>query len=169
MQTTLRLQSLPFGSARTYITSALFIAGNIVLPQIFHHVPQGGVTWLPIYFFTLIGAYKYGWRVGLLTAFASPVVNALLFGMPTVGAVPVIMLKSVLLAVMAGYAAARFKRASVILLAAVVAAYQILGTIGEWAINGDFILACQDLRIGVPGMLLQIVGGWALINYIIRK
>lgn len=169
MQTTLRLQSLPFSSVKTYLAAALFIVGNIVMPQMFHLVPQGGATWLPIYFFTLVGAYKYGWRVGVLTAVASPVLNALFFGMPAVVGLPAIILKSVLLAVMAGYAATRFNKASVALLVAVVFGYQIIGTLGEWVLKGDLFLACQDFRIGIPGMLLQIVGGWVVINHIIKK
>lgn len=169
MQTTLRLHSLPFSILKTYMAAALFIVGNMVLPQLFHLMPHGGTIWLPIYFFTLVGAYKYGWRVGLMTALASPIVNSMLFGMPAVAVLPAILLKSVLLAVIAGYAATRFKKASLMLLVGVVSGYQLLGTIGEWAINGDFVLACQDFRIGVPGMLLQIFGGWIVINHIIRK
>lgn len=169
MQTTLKLQSLPFSSTRTYIAAAAFIIGNIALPQLFHMVPQGGVTWLPIYFFTLIGAYMFGWRVGLLTALASPLINALAFGMPAVAALPAIMLKSGLLAAFAGIAASRYRKASLGLLIAVVLGYQTVGTLGEWIIKGDFFLACQDFRIGIPGMLLQIIGGWALINLFIRK
>lgn len=169
MQPTIRLQSLPFSSFKTYLAATIFIIGNIALPQIFHLIHQGGATWLPIYFFTLIGAYKYGWRVGLLTALASPVVNAMLFGMPAVAALPVIILKSVLLAVIAGYTAKRFNTASLMLLVAVVIGYQAVGILGEWLIKGDFILACQDFRIGIPGMLLQIFGGWVVINHIIRK
>lgn len=164
MQTTIKLQSLPFSSSKTYLVATLFILGNLVMPQLFHLVPQGGVTWLPIYFFTLVAAYKFGWRAGLLTALASPVANALLFGMPAVAALPAIMLKSVLLAVMAGAAASRFKKASVLALVAVVLGYQTVGTLGEWVMKGDFFLACQDFRIGIPGMLLQIFGGWFVIN-----
>lgn len=92
--------------------AALFIAGNMALPQLFHLIPQGGITWLPIYFFTLIGAYKFGWKVGLLTAVLSPVINSLLFGMPLPAVLPAILLKSVLLAVAAGWAAHRFNRIS---------------------------------------------------------
>ena len=110
-----------------------------------------------------------GWRAGLLTALASPVANALLFGMPAAAALPAIVLKSVLLAGAAGYAAARFRRASLALLAAVVLFYQAAGTLGEWALAGSFHTAVQDFRIGLPGMLLQIFGGWAFINFIIRK
>ena len=85
MQTSsIKLYSLNYNEAKTYITAALFILGNIALPQICHLVPQGGMIMLPIYFFTLIGAYKYGWKVGLLTALLSPVANHLLFGMPAV-------------------------------------------------------------------------------------
>ena len=70
--TTAKLYSLEYNNARTYGFSALFIAGNILLPQLCHTIHLGGPMLLPIYFFTLIGAYKYGWRVGLLTAVLSP-------------------------------------------------------------------------------------------------
>ena len=167
--TTVKLYAWRFDSAKTYLAAALFAVGNLVLPQLFHLATLGGVTWLPIYFFTLVAAYKYGWRVGLLTAVASPLLNAWIFGMPPVAALPAILAKSVLLAVIAGWAAARFHRASLVLLLGVVLGYQVTGTLVEWAIKGDLLLALQDFRIGVPGMLLQIFGGWALINWVIRK
>ncbi len=169
MQTTLKLYSLEYKEAKTYLTASLFILGNVIVPQLFHLIPQGGVIWLPIYFFTLVGAYKYGCRVGLLTALASPIVNSLLFGMPHAAGLPAILLKSVLLAVFAGMAAARFRKASLWMLLSVVLAYQVVGTLGEWVMKGDFYLAVQDFRIGIPGMLMQIFGGWIFINHLIRK
>lgn len=171
MQTTdtLRLRSLEFDNAATYLAASLFILGNIMLPQLVHLVPDGGVTWLPIYFFTLVGAYKYGWRVGLLTAIASPLINSALFGMPAAAALPAIMFKSSLLAVGAGYAAYRFKTVSLLLMVAVVAFYQIVGTLGEWAMKGSLYAAMQDFRIGLPGMAVQIVGGWAFVKYLLRR
>lgn len=169
MQTTLKLYSLEYKEAKTYLTASLFILGNVIVPQLFHFIPQGGVIWLPIYFFTLVGAYKYGWRVGLLTALASPIVNSWLFGMPQVAGLPAILLKSVLLAAFAGMAAARFRKASLWMLLSVVLAYQVIGTLGEWIMKGDFYLAVQDFRIGVPGMFVQVFGGWLFINHIIRK
>lgn len=167
MQKTVNLSSLKYNEINTYLAAALFVFGNIIMPQIFHLIPQGGVTWLPIYFFTLVGAYKYGWRVGLLTAIASPIVNSLLFGMPMPAALPAILLKSVLLALAAGVTARRSQRITLPLLVLVVLAYQGLGTLGEWAMKGDFYLAAQDFRIGVPGMLLQVFGGYLLIRYLI--
>lgn len=170
MQTTsVTLYSLEYKEAKTYLYAALFVAGNIVLPQVCHLLPAGGPTWLPIYFFTLIGAYKYGWCTGLLTAVASPLANSLLFGMPAAGVLPAILLKSCLLALIAGWTAARFRRTTLLLLAAVVVAYQTVGTLGEWALSGSFLTAVQDFRLGVPGMLVQVVGGWAFLRWILRR
>lgn len=169
MKTTVKLYALDYNNTRTYLAASLFILGNLVLPQLFHLLPQGGMIWLPIYFFTLIGAYKYGWKVGLLTALFSPLINSLLFGMPLPVALPAILLKSVLLAVAAGLAAARFQRISLPILTLVVLAYQGIGTLGEWAIIGDFTRAVQDFRIGLPGMLLQIIGGYFFIKQFIHK
>lgn len=164
----LKLYSLEFRNSRTYLVAGIFILANIVLPQLFHLVPQGGITWLPIYFFTLVAAYKYGWKAGLLTALLSPLVNSMLFGMPMVESLPAITIKSALLAGAAGFAASRYRKATLALLLCVVLGYQTVGTLFEWVIKGDFYLAIQDFRIGVPGMLLQIFGGWLIINKVIR-
>lgn len=168
MQDTVKLYSLPYND-KPYLAAALFVAGNIILPQLFHLVPQGGTTWLPIYFFTLIGAYKYGWRVGLLTAVTSPLVNALWFGMPAITSLPAILLKSVLLAVAAGYTAHKWQKATLPLILAVVLFYQIIGTIGEWMMKGDFFDAVQDFRVGIPGMALQVLGGYLFVKHLIRQ
>ena len=88
---TAKLYAYGYADVRTYLFAALFVVGNVVLPQLVHLIPQGGLTWLPIYFFTLVGAYKYGWRVGLLTAIVSPLVNSFFFGMPVAAMLPGIM------------------------------------------------------------------------------
>lgn len=169
MVTTIKLQTLEYRQAKTYWIAGLFILGNILLPQLCHLVPMGGVRWLPIYFFTLVGAYKYGWKAGLLTALLSPVVNCLLFGMPALDVVPAIMAKSALLALAAGFAAKRFKTVSLLILAGVVLCYQLLGTMLEWAWLGDFHTAVQDFRIGLPGMFVQVFGGYAVLRYLLRN
>lgn len=165
----IRLYALSYKELRTYVFASLFIAGNVILPQLFHLVPQGGIIWLPIYFFTLIGAYKYGWKVGLLTAILSPLVNNLMFAMPAVVVLPAIMVKSSLLALAAGIAAKRFGRISLLILVGVVLSYQVAGTFAEWAITGSLAVSVQDFRMGIPGMLLQVFGGYLFIKYLIRK
>ena len=107
--------------------------------------------------------------MGLLTAVLSPLVNSALFGMPAAAALPAILLKSVLLAAAAGFAARRFGRATLPLLAGVVLFYQTAGALGEWAFTGSAAAAVQDFRIGIPGMLAQAAGGYLTINYLLRK
>lgn len=47
--------------------------------------------------------------------------------------------------------------------------YQVVGTLAEWAYVGDLRLALQDFRIGLPGMLLQVVGGYWVLRRIMQK
>ena len=98
MESTTKFYSLNYTNVNTYLFAFVFIVGNVVLPQLCHLVHWGGPAMLPIYFFTLIGAYKYGFKVGMLTAVLSPLVNSFLFGMPSVTILPAILVKSVLLA-----------------------------------------------------------------------
>lgn len=161
-----KLYSYDFRTSKTYLFAALFIAGNVLLPQLAHLVPNGGPILLPIYFCTLIAAYKYGLRVGLITALLSPIANHLLFGMPPLALLPVILIKSSLLAVAAALLANRFGKVSFVALLLAILAYQLVGTIAEWIIVSDFNTAIQDFRIGFPGMLIQLFGGFALLKAI---
>ena len=166
METTVKLYSLNFRQAKTYWFTLLFVAGNLILPQLCHLIPQGGLILLPIYFFTLIAAYKFGIRVGLLTAVLSPLANSALFGMPAAAVLPEILIKSVTLAAMA---ARYLKSVSLLAMVAVVLAYQIIGSLFEWVLTGSFLTAMQDFRLGVPGMLLQIIAGYALLKWLAKR
>lgn len=168
METTAKLYSLNYSNAKTYLFALLFVAGNIALPQLCHLTPYGGPTLLPIYFFTLIAAYKYGFRVGLLTAILSPVINHLLFAMPSATVLLPILVKSGLLAGSASLVAHYAKKISLPAILIAVLSYQIIGTGIEWALVGNFFAAAQDFRIGIPGMLIQWIGGYALLKAIAK-
>lgn len=157
---------MSYRDIRAYTMAALFVAGNIVLPQLCHLVPQGGLVWLPIYFFTLVAAYKFGLTAGLLTAIASPVVNSLLFGMPAAASLPIILIKSVLLALAAAFIASKVHRVALWAVALAVLAYQGIGMMAEWGMTGSLTASLQDIRLGWPGMLVQIFGGFAIIKLI---
>ena len=123
MQTTaLKLYSLNFSQLKTYLVAAAFVIGNMLLPQLCHLVPQGGFIFLPIYCFTLIGAYKYGWQVGMMTAILSPLLNHIIFGMPPMPVLPAILTKSIFLAIAASVAAHWYQNISVPILFRVILA-----------------------------------------------
>ena len=155
---------LSFANYRTYSFAVIFVIGNLLLPQLAHLIPNGGLIFLPIYFFTLIAGYKFGIKVGLLTAVLSPVVNNLLFGMPPAFVLPAILIKSCLLAVIAGVVAARSKKISLLHILFVVLAYQLIGSAAEWIMTQSFKNAVQDFTTGIPGMFIQVFGGYFLLE-----
>ncbi|MDR0535772.1 MAG: hypothetical protein LBG65_05425 [Puniceicoccales bacterium] len=159
------LPALRWRQQALYFWSAAFVAGNLALPQLCHvatNSPQGGRVFLPIYLFTLLGAVSFGWRAGLLAALASPLLNSLLFGMPSVEALPVIVVKSVLIAALAPVLLARV-RFLPFAIAAIIVGYQALGGIFEWAWTGSLDRALGDVRVGWPGMCAQFIVAWAVL------
>ena len=164
MVSTVKFYSLTYRQVKTYLIATILIIGNILLPLLCHSIPQGGLIFLPIYFFTLFGAYKYGLKPGLLIACLSPVLNHLLTGMPPVGMLPIILVKSCLLAIAAAYAAKHFNKVSILILVGVVLFYQLTGFLFEWVYSGSFFAATQDFRLAIPGMLIQIFGIYGIIK-----
>lgn len=154
---------------RTYALAGAFVAGNIALPQLAHLVPGGGPMLLPIYFFTLIAAYRYGLAAGILTGALSPLVNYLLFAMPAAEMLPVLLAKSTLLATAATWMAHRMNgKVSLLALLGVVLAYQLPGGLFELLYTGSWSMALQDFRVGLPGMALQVVGGWLILRKLMK-
>ena len=168
MESAVKLYSLSVKESKTWLFSIIFIAGNIILPQLCHLIPQGGLIFLPIYFFTLIAAYKYGITAGVLTAIISPVINSLIFGMPLMASLPIILIKSTLLACAAALIAKHTGRISFLAIIMAVAAYQISGGLIEWAMTGSFAAAVQDISLGLPGIALQIIGGYLCLKAIAK-
>ena len=162
------LYQLGLKEVKTYLLAAAFVIGNLALPQLCHLIPQGGLIFLPIYFFTLIAAYKYGFTVGLLTAIFSPLVNHLLFGMPPTAMLPIILVKSTLLALAAAYIAKRTQKVSLLTVTMAVVAYQVIGMLVEWALTSSLQTALQDIWLGYPGIFLQIIGGWLILRYVLK-
>lgn len=164
MEKEIRIYNYGLKELKTYLFVALFVAGNIILPQLCHLIPNGGKILLPIYFFTLIASYKYGVKVGLMTAVLSPVINSLLFGMPAITLLPAILTKSIVMALAASFVANKTQKVSLINLLMIVLTYQCVGTLAEWAMTSSFYLAIQDFRLGIPGMILQIAGAYLILN-----
>ena len=166
METTARLYTLNFDEAKTYLWATVFVACNLVLPQVFHLIPQGGVIFSPLSLVILVGAYKFGWKTGLLTALLSPVVNHLLTGMPAAEVMPVMALKLAVLAMVAGLAAQHFKTVSLPLLIGVILVSEAIGCLGEFALTGGIEATIADFTIGWPGLLLQVIGAWLILKFV---
>jgi LytS/YehU family sensor histidine kinase len=103
----------------------------------------------------------------VLTAILSPLANHLLTGMPATPMLTSIILQSALLGLLAAVAAARGRRTTLALLALVVVIHQALILFPVLVASGP--QACMtSLRLRVPGILLQIVGGYLLLRLMAR-
>ncbi len=161
------VKPLSVTEARLYLYTTLFVAGNIALPALCHLVPGGGAMLLPIYFFTLVAGWRFGLAAGLATAVLSPLANHALTGMPPQAMLPAILAKSVLLAVIASWVARRFGL-SLLAVALAVLGYQVAGGIVEGLLTASLAAALADFRVGLPGMVLQILGGYAVLRLLAR-
>ena len=86
--------------------------------------------------------------------------------MPQWGVLQVMSLKLVLLALVAGLVARRFKTVNLPLIIGVVLVSLLLGGIGEFLLTGSIQATIADFVIGWPGLLLQIFGSWILLKYL---
>lgn len=166
MEANVRLYALNYDEAKTYLWAMVFVACNLLLPQVFHLIPQGGVIFSPLSLVILAGAYKFGWKTGLLAALASPLVNHAITGMPAWEVMPVMTLKLAVLALVAGLAAQRFKTVSLPLLIGVVLVSLAIGCLGEFILTGGIAATIADFTIGWPGLLLQVFGAWLILKYV---
>lgn len=166
MNTSTRLYTLTYDEAKTYLWATIFVACNLVLPQVFHIIPQGGIIFAPLSLVILAGAYKFGWRVGLIAALTSPLVNHLITGIPAWNILPVMTFKLAVLALTAGFTAQHFKKVTLPLLIGVVLTSMLIGGLGELVLTGSIEATIQDFTIGWPSILLQVIGAYLVCKYV---
>ena len=164
MEANVRLYAFNYDEAKTYLWAMVFVACNLLLPQLFHLIPQGGIIFSPLSLVILIGAYKFGWKTGLLAALLSPLVNHVVTGMPAMAVLPVMTLKLAVLALVAGFTAQYFKTVSLPLIIGVVLVSMAIGCLGELLLTGGINATIVDFTVGWPGLLLQVFGAWLILT-----
>ena len=71
--------------------------------------------------------------------------------------------KSVFLAISASYISKKTQKISIVLLVAVVISYQLAGGLSQWVTTGSFHNSYSLFLIGIPGMLIQVILGFAIL------
>jgi thiamine transporter ThiT len=155
-------QPLGLGDARFYFATTLLVLGNLLLPWALHRIPDAGRSFLPILFFTLIAGWRFGAKTGLLTGVLSPLANHFLTGMPPAPVLQALMVQSALLGLLAAGIASRSRRLTLPLLALVVLLHQALILIPQ-LLQAGLQPALATFELHLPGILLQILGGFALL------
>ena len=75
------------------VISALMAAMCVVLPMVFHSVPDGGSVFLPMHIPVLICGMICGWQYGLLCGLLGPLLSSLITGMPPMMVLPAMMIE----------------------------------------------------------------------------
>jgi hypothetical protein len=156
--------ALGFRDLRLYGFVAVFSVGNLAAPMAVHSIPQGGLIFLPIFFFTLVAAYRFGFAAGALTAVASPVLNYALTGMPASDMLVSVLVKSLLIAAIASLLASRSGRLSLWPLLLAAATMQLAGFGFDLARGGSLSAGLDALRLGLPGVAIMGFGGYAVLR-----
>jgi hypothetical protein len=89
--------------------------------------------------------------------------------MPATEVMGVMTMKLGVLALVAGLAAQYFKTLSLPMLLGVVLVCKAIEALGELILTGGISATIADFTIGWPGLLLQIVGGYLIIKYLLNK
>jgi hypothetical protein len=77
-----------------------------------------------------------------------------------------VLIKSVTLAVVASGAARKLQAVHFVAMVGVVLAYQIIGGVIDALFFSSLNLALQSLYIALPGMFVQVIGGYFVIKNI---
>lgn len=160
---------LPFTKPKTYLWAGTFILANILFPQAFHAIPLGGKIFLPLFFFTLLASARFGWKAGLLTAVASPIISSLLFGMPPLALLPGLLVKGVILSATAALLFKQSTRFKWSLLALVILVSQAIGLLTDAVIFSNFHAAWSTVALSWPGLLLQLIGGGIILHQMDKR
>jgi hypothetical protein len=163
----LRQSVLGLRDLRLYGFAAAFTAGNLLLPMAVHSVPQGGLIFLPIFFFTLVAGYRFGFAAGALTAVASPLVNYALTGMPPSEMLATVLVQGLLIAAIAASLGSRARLNPWLLLLAAIS-MQLVGFGLGLARGGSVGAGLDVLRLGIPGVAIIAFGGYAAIRLLER-
>ena len=78
---------------RKSLSAAVCIALCVVLPLVFHAVPNGGILFSPMHLPVLLAGIITSWPFGLLVGIAGPLLSFLFTGMPGAPMLPQMMVE----------------------------------------------------------------------------
>lgn len=73
---------------RQITLSALLIALGLVLPQLFHSIPNAGSIWAPMHIPVLLAGFVVGPVYGCIVGILTPILSSVITGMPPAAILP---------------------------------------------------------------------------------
>lgn len=149
------------------VTSAACIALGILLPMVFHTIPNAGSIFLPMHIPVLLCGLVCGWGYGLAVGILTPVLSALLTQMPPAAVLPGMACELAVYGLITGLLSRRVRTGKYLanLYISLVSA-MLIGRITYGVLNALIFKAGQySLNLwltaafitGLPGIAIQLV------------
>jgi hypothetical protein len=141
------------------VYAVIFTLLSVYTPILIHYFSgiDGGRTYLPMPFFVLLAGLILGWRAGLITAVASPIISYLITGMPVANLLPFIVLQLTAFGAVAGLIKDKYN-ALISVTGALVAGWLAIGiSLFLFSKMSGMAYVIQGLKIGLPGIAIQVI------------
>ncbi|MFC2017506.1 ECF transporter S component [Chloroflexota bacterium] len=161
---------LEYTEIRSYIFASVFILLDVTVPWVFHQFHLAGATFLPMHIFVFVAGLLFGWRVGLMVGFLTPLASYAVSGMPVLQLLPQIIVELAVYGLVAGMLRERFNlrviwsllgamiagRLALCLVALVI--YLVVGKVySPLGLEANpFLVVWSTVEQGWPGIVLQL-------------
>lgn len=158
---------------KAVLTSAC-IALCIILPMIFHAIPNAGNVWLPMHIPVLLCGLVCGWKFGLLCGILGPFVSSILTQMPPAVSLPAMVCELSVYGIITGITSELIRTGKTItdsvisLLISMICGRIVYGIVNSLLFRaGNYSIQTwltASFVTALPGIILQLVLIPAIIN-----
>ena len=159
MNTLLKVKIFNVSIIQETLYVGVFTTLAIYTPYIVHFFggTNAGQKFLPLPFFVLLAGILLGWRAGLTTAIAAPLISYLISGMPMINILPFIMLQSAVLGAISGILR-RKENVVISLTAAIALGWMTIGiALFIFSKINALNYVVSGIKNGLPGIVLELV------------
>ncbi len=161
---------LKYTEIRSYIFTGVFTLLSVAVPWAFHQFHLAGPTFLPMHIFVFVAGLLFGWRVGLIVGFLTPLASYAVSGMPLLPLLPQIVVELSVYGLVAGILRERFNlrvlwsllgamiAGRLALFLAVLVIYLIAGEVySPLGLEANpFLAVWSVIKQGGPGIVIQL-------------
>ena len=152
---------LSLKSTKVLAFTALFVGLSVILPLIFHFIPniEAGKIFLPMEIFIFAAGLGLGWKSGLIAGILTPLISYSLSGMPKIEILPFMIVELAVYGIISGLLYRKLRLNIWLSLPGSM----LLGRAAIWLamfffsanINaGQYVVSA--FRAGIPGIILEL-------------